>query len=141
MYENDFRISDGDGTTNDPSYIYTSFSDVLEFEGESRNIVEIEEIFNLIDHLNTRLLEKISGYDGQIFYLPGNTSVDFDFEDESYEPFELMHGYVYLVLTNKIGSKDKILINYTNLNIVDIIMDLYSNIFEQRYKLELKFVD
>ena len=141
MYENDFRISDNDGTTNDAKYIYTSFSDVLEFEGESRNIVEIEEIFNLIDHLNTRLLEKISGYDGQIFYLPGNNSVDFDFEDEDHEPFQLTRGYVYLLLTNKIGTKDQILINYINLNNIDIIMDLYPNIFKPRYKLELKFVD
>jgi hypothetical protein len=139
MYENDFRISHA--SENDAKYIYTSFSDALEFEGESHNIVEIEEIFNLIDHLNTRLLEKISVYDGYISFLPGNNLIDFDFEDEDHEPFQLTRGYVYLNLTNKVGSKDRILINYINLNNIDIIMDLYPNIFEPRYKLELKFVD
>ena len=134
-YENDYRlVSDGG------EYVYTSLSEDF---GESHNIIDIDKIFDFLSHLNSRLTYAHIGDvcikgDG---FLPSTELVYFDLNSENYDPCEIAKGYIFININNGICDDDRIMINYTDLNMLDEIMDKYSNVFNARQLLNLKFVD
>lgn len=137
-YEDNYRLSNGDECDIEDN-IYTSFSNTDELT-EDHDIVDIIKIYELIEYINRRSKIQIENYKGEKYYLPGNNFIDFDFDDDIKDAFYLTRGYVYILIQNAIYSKDKILINYMDLNGLDEIMDIYTNVFNSR-TLQMKFVD
>lgn len=136
-YENDYRLVNVDG-----KYVYTSMSEDVD---NSTNVINIDEIFDFLSKLNSRLIyNKINHeyvYKHNDEFFPSTGVVGFDFRSNAYEPFEMPRGYIYMSIYNIIDGYDRILVNYLDSEEIELVMDRYPEVFKSRYILNLKFVD
>jgi len=135
------RIYSADGYSLVNGYsdiIYTTLSTDVEDKK-----INIGKMFDFLVHLNSRLIgEKISDiYDYGDGFMPGTSNVYFDFQSNNVNPCEIPNGYIFINIDNGILEYDRLLVNYLDLNEIDLLMDRYTHVFEKRYKLDLTFVD
>lgn len=101
----------------------------------------MNEIFDFIDYLNNRLYIKFCRNDercGGTFQSANKLSLDF--MSCSHDIDTIPNKYIYMFINNNICGDDVIIVNYTDFNRLDEIMDIYPHVFNSR-TLQMKFVD
>ena len=107
--------------------------------------INIDGIFDFLSRLNSRLIyNKIDNeyyYEHNDEFFPSTGMIGFDLKSNDYEPSEIPRGYIYMSINNIIDGYDRILVNYLDLEEIELVMDIYPAVFKSRYILNLKFVD